>query len=485
MRHSVQQLVARFALLGSRSSFVATGKGAKLQLKKQKIQNLDEKIATCEQVSAFLLATLRKWNIDSLTIEEFQEVQRIVDGHYVYVKKVTREKGIPHETIAFLRAQTLSLKLGGKIPIEWLLQEDHAFFRQFILRNHYQHAFFTLRLQLPFDYQKGPSIPVYRKLFGLTWIFFGEIEVISDEQKGCLTYLFRGEELFTSSTEYVLGEDYSCFYNGIQKYNIHRSEKWLPYDKRNPEEWENTYQLEVWTSCLKKQKDHPSMLRYTHAYVVLRDRNGYVRSVGQDVLIEAKGYKKTELFSHKPGYGKITTPDWYVWYPTNSRHFWHVVIKISKEQHDRIIAIVEKDKQDRQRKMSLTKNNCVSYTLKLLREGLGLEVNASIHGIHVVLKNVLPDKWYHKGVRRFFHWCAQQPTWVQRSLHFFPLYYLCYLIIATGVSMMQRNSYLKGRDHNLRELFLQPWSLQVDHPLALHRSLEAYADEKGEIHLSG
>ena len=358
-------------------SFVVRKSGEKIKLVPEGDVSLSQHLKNCSLISKYLISTIEKLNIDELDVEEFAEINRIVDEHYVYVKTVTRMGGVSKDKVKKLRAETLVLKLGAKIPAKWMCANENSTFWLFIVRNYFQHDFFSLRLQLPFDYAQGPSIPVYHEGIGLVWVPFNRIKIQKNIKEGKFIYSIEGNELFDSDTSYVLGSEYCCFYNGVQKYNVHIDTKWLPYDKRNPIEWDKKYLCEIWVMSIREKNGSPSYFRKTHAYLKLLDRDGLIRAVGQDILIDVKNYKLLEVLSAKPGYGKITTPDKSVFYPMNSRKFWHATIEITKEEHDKIIAIVEDDKVNRNHTMSVMKRNCVSYVLKLLHKGLGLHVNAS------------------------------------------------------------------------------------------------------------
>lgn len=482
MRKVIEELSHTFeTLLNSKHLFVARKTNDTIVLDLTLNQTQEDRLNTCAIVSEYLLDKIQSINIENLRREEFRIVQKIVDEHYVFVKGVTREKGVPEEKITHLRAQTLVLKLGAKIPIQWVKDERHKSFWQFIVRNYLHHDFFALRFQVPFDPVKGPSIPVYREGVGVVWIPFMELSIEEDHQKNRLIYSYQGRELFDSDFDYVLGSDFSCFYTGIQRYNIYYAEKWIPYDKRNPKEWGNKYFLEVWITSIAGAKDHPSMLYRTHAYMILLDKDGYLRSVGQDALIDIKDYKVLEVLSTKPGYGKIATPDRYVLYPTNARNFWSVAIEITKEQHDRIIKLVESDKKNPNHAMSVQKKNCVSYTLRILREILDFDIDASIGCVHIFFKNYMPDRWYRKFMNAFVPWFERRSLFTQKALHFFPPFYLAHLITLTAAWVISQNNYQGERDFNLLTALLTPWKHSVDHPLPLHRVLEKHADENGLI----
>ena len=461
-------------------AFIVKEQDKEIKLVAQLVVSLEDELKNCELISNYLLSVIKKLNINELKFEEFHEVRRIVDEHYIYVKKVTRKEGVGEKQTLFLRAQTLSIKLGGKVPVEWLLKEENRAFWLFIIRNYLHHDLFALRLQVPFDYADGPFIPVKLDELGLVWIPFNRMTIEHDLKESKMRYEFEGKFLFDSNLSYVLGNEYSCFYDGIQRYNIYLNTSWIPHEKRNPEEWGNRNLLEVWTVSNKDPKK-PSMFTKTHAYIVLKDRQGYIRSVGQDALIDVKQYNLFEVLSRKSGYGKITTPDKYVFYPTNSRRFWHVKMEVSDQELAKVISIVEADKKNKAHSVSIMKKNCVSYTLKILREALDFDLDASMNGIHIFFKSLLPDHWYRKFMKRFIPWYERQSPTTQKLICFFPPFYIVSVATSIVAWMIAQNNYQGEKDYHLSDLILYPWRLQVDHPLALHRALERIADQKGVV----
>ena len=484
MRDEIDCLVDKFSLLlQSGPVFIAVKRNKDIFLELRMTTTQEQRVETCKIISEYLLKVVSKIDIEGLQRKEFDVLRKIIDEHYLYVKKVTREKGIDESLVFKLRAQTLSLKLGGKVPEHWLSQEKNRAFFLFVVRNFLHHDFSALRLQVPFEYDKGPSLPIYRREFGLVWLPFNKMTVQKKEKNNKLVFTYLNEVIFETNLRYELGQDYSCFFNGIQKYNIYFAQDWIPYDKRDPNEWGKKYILEVWTSAMRHYKDKPSMFSRTHAYMILLDKEGYVRSVGQDALIDIKDYKVHEVLATKPGYGKIATPDKYVLYPTNSRQFWHVSIELTKEQHDKMIELVEKDKKNPHHFMSVQRKNCVSYTLKMLREVLGFEVDGSIHGMHIFFKAFLPNKYYRMFMKWFVPWYQRRSPRTQKMLYFFPPYYLLFALVVTCGAAISQNNYRGIKDYRLKDVLLFPWLHSVDHPLALHRVLEKHTSEDGFVHI--
>ncbi len=392
-----------------------------------------------------------------LSLKEFDIIRTLLDNCYLYRKQVDKQGEFEN--------LVLSLRLGGNIPPEWL--KENPLFRKIIKANYLHHRLFVLRVALPFDEKKGAALP-FKEGDQTKWIYWSEIQEND--------YHFYSNEilLFETDNQYRLLTKYTCLYLGICDYDVGIDPKWEPFQRADPAEWQGKYILEVWTVSLPLIK--PPMFQRTHAYIVLKDNQGSVRSVGQDVLVDRANYRITEILNRKPGFGKITTPDIYTFYPTNSRRFWNVSFEITKEEHDRIVAIVEKDKINKEHSMSVLKGNCVSYVLKILKEGVGIEMDASMHGLHILLKSMLPNSWYRAFFEQFHDWYGSRSSFVKKVLFFLPIVYIPSFLLGIAALFTRQNNYQEIRDFSFIDLIIRPWKLSCEHPLALHRKLDAIQD---------
>lgn len=391
------------------------------------------------------------------SLKEFDIVRTLLDNCYLYRKQVDKQGEFEN--------MVLSLRLGGNIPPEWL--KENPRFRKFIKNNYLHHRLFVLRMPLPFDRKRGAALPI-KDGEQSKWVYWSEIE---EKER----HFYADEKLlFVTDNHYRLLSKYTCLYLGICDYDVSMDPKWEPFQIADPLEWDNKYILEVWTVSLPTIK--PPMFQRTHAYVVLKDNKGNVRSVGQDVLVDRANYRVTEILNRKPGFGKITTPDIYTFYPKNSRRFWNVSFEITKEEHDRIIDIVERDKINKEHSMSVLKGNCVSYVLKILKEGVGIEMDASMHGLHIMLKAFLPNSWYRAFFNQFHSWYGNRTILVKKALFFLPIIYIPSLLLGIAALFTRQNNYQEIRDFSFLDLIIRPWKLSCEHPLALHRKLDAIQD---------
>jgi hypothetical protein len=411
----------------------------------------------CRLLLGYLLEHKEELFSKKISLREFDLVRTLVDYCYLYRKKVDKQGEF--ENLA------LSLRLGGNIPVDWL--KEHPKFKKFIKNNYLHHRLFVLRLPLPFDKKKGAALP-FRENDKTTWIYWSEIR-----EEDYDFYLGK-RVLFETDNQYRLIPSYTCLYLGICHYDVSIDPKWEPFQVIDPKDWGNKHILEVWTVSLPMSK--PPMFQRTHAYLVLKDDQGNVRSVGQDVLVDRANYRITEILNRKSGFGKITTPDIYTFYPINARRFWHITLEITEEEHDRIVRIVEKDKVNKEHSMSVLKGNCVSYVLKILKEGIGIQMDASMHGLHIMLKAFMPNSWYRAFFKRFDPWYEGLSDFTKKALYFLPIIYIPSFLLGVAALFTRQNNYQEIRDFSFLDLIIRPWKLSCEHPLALHRKLDAIQD---------
>jgi len=432
-------------------------------------------VNNCNILADFILKKIQIISLNQLPMDVFEVLHKIVDDCYLYVKRVTRKYQFSDEEKKRLRAKTLAIKLGGKIPVSFLLDSENEKFIKFIQSNYLQHTLFALRLSLLFDREDGPSIPVQIVSERTQWITWKEIEQKRSATTKKIEFFFGNTHLFTTNFSYVLDKAFSCLYNGITPYNIYVEPKLLPYDRQDPKQWNHKHILEVWIVCRNKYTDKPSMFLDTHAYIILKDEQGFLRSVGQDFIFQDRdNIRKREVLSSQLGYGKLASPDLYVVYPKNARKFWCTSFEITKEQMDQIIEMVVNDKKNANRLISLSKKNCVSYVRKILKEILDIEIDSSMYCLHILCKSFLPEKWYRTFYKLLSPKYQKLSPKLQKALYFFPPFYLLHFFLTIGTSILSQNNQGDHKDFYFLETLLKPWTLSADHPLQLHRQLEKY-----------
>lgn len=427
-------------------------------------------VNNCEILSRYVLSQIEAIEFDKVSRGLFEIIRRVVDDCYLYVKRVTRLCNCAEERKKGIRAITLALKLGGKIPVSFFLDGKNEPFVKFIQKNYLHHILFELRLFLPFDRVKGPLIPIAVE-DGTNFIPWKELQEVN--VNGEIQVYHQGRHIFSLDHNYQFTEHYSCLFNGITCYNIYKGSGLLPFDLQDPKQWGDKHVLEIWTVSERKQK--PSMFYCTHAFMILKDDQGYLYSVGQDSVLHLPGRIQIwQVLSTKPAFGLLPAPDLYVVYPKNARRFWNCSFEITKGEMEKILAVIERDRKDRERTLSFGKKNCVTYVQKILDEVLGIQIDTNMYVTHILVKSALPTSWY----RFFYNFLSPSynklPPLIKKSLFFFPLYYAFHLLIAIIVRMVSQKNIPGQEDYRFIESLLKPWSLSAHHPLALHRKLEKH-----------
>lgn len=434
-----------------------------------------EQIANCEILSRYILKRIQEIGLETLPIHLFEIIRRVVDDCYLYVKRVTSLCYCEEERKKEIRSIPLAMKLGGKVPVCFLLDGKNEPFVRFILNNYLHHSLFALRLFLPYDPVKGPSIPIAGE--GKTsWIPWREISEVKNG-KGEVQGYFNGVHLFTVDQSYKFTENYCCFYQGILRYSIYNEGTFIPFDRQDPKRWDDKHILEIWTVCQRGEK--PSMFYHTHAFMVIKDDQGYLYAVGQDSVLHLPGkIRVLQILSTKPAYGLLPTPDLYVIYPQNARRFWSFSFEITKEQMGQIIRLVERDRDDVHRTLSFGRKNCVSYIKNILKEVLFIEIDPSMYVSHILLKSTLPTKWYRFLYKRFSPIYQNLHPGIRKALFFFPPYYIIHMILAIIVRFLSQKNIPGQEDYTIWDSLIRPWNLSAHHPLQLHRKLEKLQRKK-------
>ena len=252
-----------------------------------------------------------------------------------------------------------------------------------------------------------------------------------------------------------------------------------PFDKRDPTEWGGGCRIKV---CFYwGREDPPSFYRNTHAYLFLYDENGDVRSAGQDMIQAIERCSLVEKLSCKEGYQKIETPDSNSWHYVAHRVQRNIIIPITKKEHDRTVKIVERDKSDKHRVAHLTMGNCVSWTMRVLNESIGLEVDASFHILHVFLRENIRIKWLNRLILKCYNFQKKSSKKAKFFLLFFPPYYLIMIGVGIIIRIAALNKNYRERKIRLRDVLLHPNKVIVHHPVKLFEELSKMADENGCI----
>jgi hypothetical protein len=345
---------------------------------------------------------------------------------------------------------------------EGVLTNDKFDFQRFIQASGFHEAMLILTKRMHSDDKNGLYLPVF--VDGIEkWI---PINLLSVQKKDeFIAISFNKTILFELNEDYTLSQDYLIAYRGIQKCNVYTSQELEVYDVKDPKEWGSKYILEV--SVVSQRTQRPSMLYQNHAYLVLKDDRGNMRSVGQDILVYFKEPRYLQAFGYKRGDGLITSPDISVFASLHKMRISSVTVEVKKSEHDKILEIVKRDMRDLDRLASLLRSNCASYVARLLRLGAKIEVDPFMSAIHIFIKHFIPKKLY-----RGFKKISSLPKWFKRLLFYTPPIYTLQVVIGLSSYIMSKRSLRGKRDFSLLDLFIRPYKVGADHPLKLIREME-------------
>jgi len=369
-----------------------------------------------------------------------------------------------------LDREVLALRLGGKIPASYFISEKGAYFKRFIQTSHLDHAMLALGMQLSFDPSFGPIIPIERSESEIFHIPWEKITITNRLEKIC-SYLYKNELLFQTDENDRLLNKYSLFYRGIIEYDLYKQKKWIPFDWQDPKEWGGGYQLEVWSVFEKHPSDKTNFLDHTHAYLIVKDRNGFVYSAGQDIF-RAEFYPRYfSLFGVQKGYNLFMTPDRYVFASTANLCYRSHSFKIREKEFMQLFQLVEREKRQLSRTLSVIDNNCVSFVKRTLREILHISMGSQMHSTHFLFQFFSTHWIYEKVISRWLRWFRHQPQMVQKGLYFFPPYYIIQLLFGSVFKMMMRSELSYHKPFKWKDLLFFPWRTCIDHPFALYQNL--------------
>lgn len=434
-----------------------------------------------------ILSEWVRWRVRFLDLfhlpnDTFQSIRDAVDLCYHYGKALYQKSPDSAFAKEEIMARLIALKLGGQIPYQKLLEEDYGVFYRFVKQSKLHHKLFAMRLPLLYSEESGPMLPFEidtRVTQYLPWRFFEKSASTTDPDID--RWHYNHNLLFTTCQSGALSESYSCHRWGIKPHHPFKETKWLPFDKRDPNEWSCEYRLEINTTFSSDPDDDPPFMLGIHAYLNLKNPKGEILSVGQDMLEEYKTSKNWEVLSRKVGSDKIEIPDAYEFYPRYCRHFRRFTIVITEEQYEKIIELVEAERADPKRWASVCQGNCVSFVLHILKKCLHIKIDASFHGLHVYFRQYTPFRWYRRLYDKYYRWYGRLSTAKKRALLFFPLYYLFTVVLGTIATCLTFNNFGKERDFTIFDVFFRPWKIACHHPLKLYLALKEAADKNGMI----
>ncbi|MCH9812245.1 hypothetical protein K0U07_05755 [bacterium] len=373
-----------------------------------------------------------------------------------------------------LHLQVLAIKVGAKVPIDAFLK--NSLLKEFIEVNNLANIFFTTKLTILFHKRKGFFLPIelhQEKTAHLPWSEF----VWKETKKGYAVYM-EENLLFKTGKSKRLARDFSTLWYGITRYNRRKAATFRPYKHVDPSYHGGGHLLEVLVTWQKGEKF--SYLAGTHVSLELKDEDGAIRSVGQDIYDHIRAVPKRGFFRAASRSSIIKTPDDASFYPKNHREIRKIAIPLTKKEHDTIIYLVETDKYNFEGAAALLKGNCVSYVQSLFKRALGYDFIADISAHEIILREYLPTKW-EPTLQKMFNKIKKWPRPIQRALYFItPLY-----LITLGVGILSFISsyygYNNHREYALYEYLFFPWRIRCDIPIFLYKVLQKHASNSGII----
>lgn len=420
-------------------------------LKKGGLKIIEKKAMDKDAILCFfnyLQERLQNLDYFHLAINHRHCIQKLIN----FARGVVHSKNDP-----IFESILLKLSIGSNLELK-----EFATFKKIVQVNRLDDTMLSLGKKLISDGSFEVYFPVRIENIE-RWIPITQIKYQKKEQ--VIKAFFKERLLFELNEDYTFSDDYIFTHEGLRKHNIYTSQEILPYDMQDPKQWQNKHVLEVYT--ISQRKKRPSMIFNNHAYLVLKDEKGLVRSIGQDILVYFREPKYLQAFSYKRGQGLITTPDTSVFESSFLRNFSKVSFTITKKEHNKILEIVKRDKNNLDRLASLLRGNCASYVARLLRLGARIEVDPFMSATHIFLKHFLIPRFYKPFKKTHY-----LPKWLRRSFFYLPPIYFLQFVIGICSLTMSNKSLKRKRDFSIFDLFLRPYKIGADHPLRLIRELE-------------
>lgn len=373
-----------------------------------------------------------------------------------------------------LLLQILVIKVGAKIPMDAL--SKNSLLKEFIEVNNLGDIFFTSKLVIIFHKKKGFFIPIEKEEGKTSYEPWAEFEW-KETKKGYAVYL--GDTLlFKTGKSKRLARDFSTLWYGITKYNRRRASTFRPFKHVDPSYHGGGYLLQVITTWKKGKKF--SYFSQTHVSLELKDEYGAIRSVGQDIYDHIRTIPKRGFFRAASRSSIIKTPDDASYYPKHLREVKKISIPITKEEHDKIVYLVETDKYNYESTASLLKGNCVSYVRSIFKRVLNYEIEADVSAHEILLREYLPNK-YAPHLEKVFSFLKKCPRLIQRLLYFAPPLYIITLAIGILSYISSYYGHNHHREYALYEYLFFPWRIRCDIPRIFFDVLDKHANDSSVI----
>ncbi|MCK4934191.1 MAG: hypothetical protein KAR79_01255 [Simkaniaceae bacterium] len=401
-------------------------------------------------------------NLHILAPDEFREVRSAVDECYKRAQKIWKTAP-PSEEISALKAKAFTAKLGGKLAPETFAQPG---FMQFITANHFHHGCQAVGLQIT-------GIPLVLENGDVIEIPWNELNIEVDPETEMKTFFLRDRRVaFKTDKDFMLLDDYTLNYQGINHYNAFTSSHLLPLDVRDPAEWNNKCLLEVWTAVTQDPNDVGGCTGQ-HAFFVLKTSQGEIFSHGKYPRYDQVSNLDYIFFTGRKR-GGFMAPDWYSFLPTDAMNADHTTFELSEEVFQYVFNECINDRNEENIPFSLFHNNCISYVKCFLKSRLGLSLNSDIM-ISSYLFGKLPSiiQTPIKALKTWLYDSLPESLQFMINVAFFPTYYLFNVFVGLMAKTLSiwNHARIEGCDLSFVNIFTL--NTGVDHPLVLRESLNA------------
>lgn len=383
---------------------------------------------------------MRSFPIDRQTNPYFEKLTERVNALY-------RQAKTPIE-----KDLALIAKVGGQME----LKDLSPGLKRFLKSNHFHHAFQALKLPV----KTGGAIPINGE-----WIPFDDLQVTTHDNK--TIYSHSGKTCFEARKDGRLTKDYTLTKDGIIQYNSWVGQSLIPFDRRDPKDWNYENKMEIWTATSHEQGEGVGGFSNQHAYTVIKTKSGDIYSIGKygpfDSL-ECADY--VQPGGIKVGY--LMSPDEYSYHAADASNYEVKEITLSDDQLKKVMSRYKRDKANGASTFAYLTDNCNSYIESVLHDELGLKVSSKIELV-VYFAGLLPP-WIRKPFQVIHDLL---PEWANEGirLFFLPLHYLASTfsgLFAFAVSRMNHEGF-PGDAVNLKDVFTM--NVTLDHPVALRKSL--------------
>ncbi len=409
-------------------------------------------------------------NIESMQEDvfvKFKEYVEILEESLLYSNILMEEKS------KFLD-QILAIKTGAKVPLLYFTENKKA--KDFFEINNFGNIFFTSKVTARYDSYMGLLLPIEITKQTVSWF---EWESFSwKKTKDGYTVKRDNLTLFKTDTKKKLTEDYHVLMFGIANYNKIKSANLRPFKKIN-----NTLNqcfLDVKVTYASKKRIGSSYVFQTHVYMELTDKEGFVKSFGQDIFDHIERTPFYGFFRAGESSSILCSPDPATYYPHNFRKINVIRFFVSQKEYDRIISTVEGDKYNKQRIAELLKGNCVSYTARILKLCLNYEIKTDLSLIESLFREVAPKK-YGEKIRKWSNSMKSKSKWLVAAIYCFPPFYLISFILGLIINVSAICGFKNHKQYNLIDSLFRPWKIRCDIPRIMFDVLNKYTKDGGEI----